>query len=275
MDSKLFVAYALSLFALSVSAEDRLFPTSILNKGEVDIELSVTHSTIDTKISSNGNTGTYSYRATRESAAIRYGIGGYWHVGASLPYLSDYSAKFDYNNPPAHYENNRLEGSQNPNLWVKYGFINDKAKPLSLSGEILVSPNTTGKTSSAYVGVVSAGWKSDESLKFYAIYSGVVRNDSNSADSNGIAIGAYKSINSSVTLIPHASYTRYQSTDSFSSDSNHSLGLSAHIQVANNTYLNPDITFFRNSSAHTNAGTLYYDSSDTGKSIGISIYHLF
>lgn len=219
-------------------AENRLFPTDILKKGEIDLIGAAEYQSVSYDVSLAGIPGSRSADLTRELLGARYGFGSDWQAGISIAYNSRYEIRTDYSSVFASRTNRDSEGTENPRLSVRYGFLNDAANPFSLSGELMVSPNTT-RSPSAYGGKLSAGWKSSDTLRLYGAYTLEAAKDSNVADKNSISFGVYKNISSSVTLSPFMSYTRYNPTNTFSSVNQYGFGMSAHFQVDGNTYLIP------------------------------------
>lgn len=268
------------LTPLSVShAENRLFPTDILQQGEWDVSASVQAESysydIRASIFPGGWSGKRSRDSTEESARIRYGLGGDFHIGAQVDYASRWVSRSDYVAPPAHFVNRSQEGRQNPSFWIKHGFVNDPASRLSLSGELRVSPNTTGKRSSSFLAQMLAGWKVDDALRLYGTLSGRIYNDFETADSRSMNIGAYIRVSNSITLIPQIGNTRWMSTDAMSSIRQNHAGLTLQARLMRNTYLLPQVGIFRNSSAHSKDGVFRQDSANNGRSVGLTLYHLF
>jgi hypothetical protein len=260
-------------------AEERLFPTDILQQGEWDASASVRAESYSYDIRVpwwiGWAQGKRSRDSTEESVRVRYGLGGGFHVGAQIEYASRWVSRSDFLAPPVHTVNRSQEGRQNPSFWLKHGFVNDPANRFSLSGEVRVSPNTTGKQSSSFLAQMSAGWRVDDTLRLYSILSGRIYNDFETADSNSIIIGAHKRVSNNVTLIPQIGHTRWMSTDAFSSAHQNHVGLTLQARLMRNTYLLPQVAVFWNSSAHSKDGAFHQDVSSNGRSIGLTFYHLF
>jgi hypothetical protein len=275
MIRKIVVSLSISLAAVSCShADNRLFPTDILRQGEVDVRALVDHDTNSANINFNTNSGRESQDITAESIQARYGLGANLHVGLSLNYRTQDVVHTDYTNPPAHNINTSSQGWQNPTLWATYGIINDTTKPFSMNAELLVRPKMTDNAS-AYSGRLSTGWKSSDTLRLYAAFSLTTNRDPVIADSSSVTAGAYKAVSENVTLIPHASYTRYRATDVFSAQTQYGIGLSSDVLIFRNTYLIPDISLYRNSAGDSKNTTFHRDSSANGRAITLSLYRLF
>lgn len=288
----------LPLLTLSnVYANDKLFPTDILEQGEVDAQFSVDHFTISSNISLKGRpgiehdsegrrirtilrrvpprSGKSSLERDSEIFQVRYGLGSNWHIGVAVPYVSRSVANTDYNNPPAHYSNRRGEGGQNPNLWATYGLINDKEFRFSLNLELLIKPDTTGNEETSYAGRITTGWKNSDTLKFYGAFTATTFSDSTLANHYSVSVGAYKALSETLTLIPHSGYVRNESTNTMSATDQYNLGLSVNVRLTPNSCLIPDVAFYRYGESNSNDGVFHRDASNNGKAFRLSFYHLF
>lgn len=272
---KLLSLVGLTLAVMSNAyADDRLFPTDILNKGEVDIRLSIGHDSHSQDINFNGNPGRSSFSQTSEEFQIRYGLGADWHVGMGLSYDSQHVVNEDFRNPAGHFSSRRGEGEQNPVIWASYGMINDAASPLSLSAALVVSPDTTGDAKTSYSGRLTAGWKSDDTLKYYGQLTANFRDDFGFGGYN-IGVGAYKRLSEVLTLIPHAHFSRNESTNIWSSWDQYGVGLSAHVRLSESSYLIPELSFYMNGDRNTNDQLFHVDQSRNGKAFRLGFYHQF
>lgn len=260
-------------FLSFADADNRLFPTDILNKGEVDARLSVGNDHHSENVIFHGNPGTQSSDLTRESIQVRYGLGANWHIGARLPYVSHGVSHTDFSNPPAHFSS---EIRENPFFLATYGIVNDATNPFTLNGELLIHPNVTGKITT-YSGRLTTGWKSSDTLKLFAsdTYTTTTRHNPELADSNTISFGAYKDISKRITLIPEAHYSFVQRTDKFSSFDQYGIGLSSNIQIFQNTYLVPEVGRYWNSSGNSVDGFFHRDAVTNGTVFYLALYHLF
>lgn len=270
----------LSLFSAQASyAENKLFPTDILDENQLDAQIGVKHDSGSRYVTSNGNVGTQHHDTTTEDIGIRYGLGGHWQITADIPFASEKTTKTDYSKPVAHFVNTAFRGSQDPIFGVNYGFIDEPESALSLTGGVAVSPNITNKYGSEYFATVALGYKANESLKYYAEINGRLVDRERSGnlinpDSIGIAVGAYKDVYENITLIPHVSLTEFESTSTYSSYSQFDVGLASHIQIVKNTYLIHNPTYYSNDSSDAKNGS-FHASSSNGRAFNIELYHLF
>ncbi|CAN5726363.1 hypothetical protein BH11PSE12_BH11PSE12_17630 [soil metagenome] len=271
---KIVLSLSLGLaFISGAYAENRRFPTDILHQGEVDLNALINHQTDSYSINSGTNSGSQSSKYTGEAVSVRYGLGSNWHIGVALSYFSQAIVATDFINPPYHFVSTSSEGRQNPSFSARYGFINDEQSSLSLSGGVNVTPNMTGHPST-YTASLSGGWQVSKTLKLYSQLSESTSSASNAAASSGLNVGAYNDISENVTLIPTLGYSRSQATNTSSSITQTSIGLSSQIQVCRNTYLIPAMSFSRHSAVDYTSG-YHRDASSNGKILTLNAYHLF
>lgn len=205
---------------------------------------------------------------------LRYGLGGNWQIGMAIPYASQNTIRVDYDSPSVHYAND-FKGAENPLLWATYGFIQDENSRFSLNGELAVTPDTTGKLTNGYSAKLISGYRSSKNLKLYSTLSRTEYKSANVSDKYTFSVGAFWKITESITLVPHAQLTSFESTRSLTAANRQAVGLSAIIQVDRNTYLTPYIDRYAHSSYESKDRVLHVDSTDNGKVIGLSLYHLF
>jgi hypothetical protein len=98
---KIFALAALILLAFTSNshADNRLFPTDLLQLDEVDFRISLNLNTITGEINLNGNSGMQSQQNYVESAQIRYGLGHNWYMGVSENYNLQDVIERNYTNP--------------------------------------------------------------------------------------------------------------------------------------------------------------------------------
>lgn len=219
-------------------------------------------------------TGKLSSDSDLEVFQARYGLGSGWHVGLALPYVSRAVSKTDYDNPPAHFARKSSPGGQNPSFWATYGLIDGKNSPLSLNGELLLSPDTTGQHGAVYTGQLLAGWKSSDTLKLYSIYSALTSADSSVADQRHITVGAHQDISAGLTLIANTGYGRSSATDTLSATSHYDLGLSAHIGISRDTYLTPAFAYSRLGEVDSKNVRFHRDTAHA-RGVQLGLYHFF
>ncbi len=268
------ITLSLGIWLASVGlayADNRIFPTDILNQWEVDAGASASYQTLSTDFRISNSSATETRKITTENVGVRLGLGAGWQIGASLHYVSRDAIHTKWKSSGNSYDY-KNSYSQNPQFWAAYGIVNDKDNPFSLVGEFMVSPKTTDFAHS-YGAKLSAGWESSETLKLYSIYSISRNNDTNTT--NRIEIGAYKDISDGVTLIPSVEYSAFRATNYFHSAGQYGISLSANVQLAKNTYLIPTIVNYGNTPVKTKDDFFHADSMHNGMLISLGIYHLF
>lgn len=273
---KLVMAMGLGLgFSLPVThaiADNHLFPADVLDKGEVDTRFNVTHDTNSVNVQSNGIPGKSILDLTREHVQMRYGLGNDLHVGAAFGYVSSYTSETTY--PHAKYTSHSAEGGTNPEMWLTYGVVRDKANPFSLNAEIIASPKVTNQPSS-YTARMTGAWRDSETLRFYGIVAFTGHCDSRAADATALTVGAYKDISPDLTFIAHASTTSFKATSIMERSRQHGFGVSLAAQIQKNFYLVPDISFYGDSANSNRLGNFHYDSFNNGRVAAITAYYLY
>lgn len=271
---KKIIAFAcLSMITASFAhAADYLFPTTILKQGEVDAILDVSNTKSTGDITNfMGPTANTSMNYTDESVQFRYGLGSHWSISGTMNYVSHGFSETSY---ASHNYVNNNSGNQNPNLSVKYGFFDDKTNPLSLSGALTVTPKITDNAGSIYSASLSAGWKSNDTLKLYGTVSTSTSSSSQIGSLEDVTIGAYKDISNGITLIPRIGFTKFNASNSNSSYSEYNFSFASHIPISHDTYLVPNLARFQISSENLNNG-LATVGAHHGTSISLGLYHLF
>jgi len=256
-------------------ADGGVFPTDVLPRGKWDISASASTDSNSYDVRFAGIPGKRTFDMTSESLQLRYGLGSDFHVGAQLNHASRWVTRTDFAAPSAHFVNRSGEGSRNPGFWLKYGLLNDAAKPFSLSGEIQISPNTSGKQSSSVLGLLSAGWQAHEKVRLYGTLSSRAYDDSVDADTHSINVKAYLQFSDRVTFIPQIGHVRAHSTSVMTSYSQNYVGLALQARLLRDTYLIPGVTLYRNTSAHSKDGMFYADGAHDGRAVHLTLLQAF
>lgn len=274
MSRKTWAFFIMGLAASASQGENRLSPVGILQPGEIDFRATLSHDTRAFNFNSYGREGRHSLDLTEESVQVRYGLDSNWHIGVFLPYVSRTIWRNDYSDPPEHFTHKRGGTGQNPVLLATHGFINGGETPLYLNGEIRASVKTTDLPA-YYTARLIAGWKENSALDLYGTLSMTTHTDSQAPNSNSFTLGAYRRISENVTLVPHAGLIRINSTSTYSSYTQQDMGLSADLRIFRNTYLIPQVTFYRNSGSHSKDDGYQEDSTANGRHVALSFYQLF
>jgi len=271
------------------SADNYLFPTEVLPAGSSDIEVSAEKNSyshafdINDPVNFPGLTGHGAVKTTvvKESIQIRHGFENDWHIGIGLPHESLMRAEAK-SSPGSQISVNSTakgDGNENLRLWAKHRFVKNDDTPFSLSGSLEVDPSTANKHQTGVVADVAAGWRWNSGLEGFLIYKGAWTDRDQAPMSNGVAAGVYYQLTSSITLVPEALFTHYESTSNNSTTINSSTNqygasLSAQWQVAQNSYLIPGFTY-SHLDGYRHGAFVKYDDSNNGKTYALSFYHLF
>jgi len=272
-------------------AENYLFPTDIVDKGRfdvqagygkfnnkqdigVDIPLGVPFGTLNAR-------GSTKYTEVAEFVGVRYGFADSWHLAVVLPHLtvsreevSDHGGAFKFKEQENNYNKNR-----NLELSVKHRFIGDSTSPFSLTAAVIMAPSTANRSYSSIATNVSAGWRLNDSLRTYVGYNAEFYDREQISDMHSLLAGAYKQVSKNLTLVPHARFNYFLSSNDdsiplVSFRTNLNAGLSAQWQLFRNTYLIPDVSFVHTSDYVSGSHIDVSDSND-GRSYSLSLYHLF
>jgi hypothetical protein len=119
-----------------------------------------------------------------------------------------------------------------------------------------------------------AGLKHSNTQKWYLSYASTIHPDPNPAGSNVLTMGSYTDITEKITLIPHVSFTELKATNSASAQKQINIDIASDIKISTQSYIIPSISFYQ-LSGRDNSNGLHENTSDIGKILAISGYHLF
>jgi hypothetical protein len=272
-------AVALTGFlATSAQAENKLFPTDVLDKGQIDANVSIgaDQATQDFLFISYGQRGSSKSNGQNLGLSARYGLGANWHFGAALSYAKiDAKTRYD-----GYTETNeeKTSGWQGGGVWAKYGFLDGKTSPLSLSTEVGVTSSTDKNLSyqsfnTAHV-QLTGGWDFGHGMKGYSLLNLTVPSRALYNKYESLAVGGWFPISDVITLNPQLGFTHHQASTYTPSFTSTGLGLSAMIRLAGNTYLTPEVSVSKGSGYDTKDGVVHRDSTQI-TSVSIGLYHLY
>jgi hypothetical protein len=285
----LVVASAVLMSASNVYAENYLFPTDIVDKGRIDIDAGVSRQTYSqtSHFSGGGFSANWDERRDRISEHIgaRYGIAEDWHVEVRLPY--DSRERLDIRNRPGGNltvpeSTQNFDGAGNMEFGIKHRLIGNSESSFNLSGRLLLGANTAGDSKTTLTADAIAGWRLDDSLQTYAGYQGFFVDQDQQPDRHSMVLGLHKRLHERLTIVPQASFSYYEAAHRGSLPTaghikQYAVGISAHWQLCQNTYLLPGFTYGQISSYNYGPGLFdsYYDKSTDAKVYSLSFYHLF
>lgn len=261
------------LSASLAQAENKMFPTDILDDGQADVFVRAQYEKASRNLYFSNVKGRQTESFTGESASVGYGLGRGWEIRASASYVSRDDIKTKFSNGDRFIDNDG-EGKSNPNFSATYGIINEKSNPFSLSASFSFSPDTTHTTRTHSAGL-AAGWRKSDTLRLYTTLSMTDRADRDYMDDVRMQIGAYYEISPKITIIPYVGYSKWFGNEHASSTSDHYFGIGTHAQLLKNTYLTAFVANYSYSSLNRKDVPLHYDSTRDGVLVNVGLYHLF
>jgi len=167
------VATTLALAAVQAAlAENKLFPTDVLNQGQIDaaVTLSGSKSADDFVYIPSSQPGTSKNYTRQLSAGMRYGVNASLTVGGTVT-GADERTTSSYNNLPVRYDDT-ASGIHSESIYAKYAFLGGKNAPMTLSGEITAttysSHNIGGDGYNTATVQLFAGWDCGQGIRSYA-----------------------------------------------------------------------------------------------------------
>lgn len=265
---------AVLVHAPAAFAEHRQFPTAILNAGEIDAKLGLLrgHATNSFQTAS-GAYANQTLDQSIEQIEVRYGLGSRWHIGLALRNDPNYAARTNYDNGPS-FLSSRNAGQQNPEIWAKYGFIDDRNSPYSFSGELRIVPNTTDRGSAHEEGRLVGGRDFGSGLRSYVAYSVTFPHDPTYSQVHTVTAGVFKTLTDRITIIPNIAYNRFAADDIAAATHQYGAALSALVHIERNTYVRPGVAIYRVAAHERRDGAARWGAAH-GHSLSISLYHLF
>lgn len=262
------------LHAPAALAQQGLFPTAILDQGEIDATLGLLHAHATNSLQlASGAHADQTLDQTIAKAEVRYGLGAHWHVGLALRNDPTYEARTSYDNGPSLLSSNN-EGQQNPVIWAKYGFIDDRNSPYSLSGELKIAPATTGKYTAYEEGRLIGGRRFGNGLQGYLAYTAHVPHDPKYSHSHTISGSAFKTVTDTITVVPELYYKSIAANDIAAGTHQYGAELSVQVKIEPTTYVRPGIGVFRVASTERTDGLARWGAI-RGSFLSVTLYRLF
>jgi hypothetical protein len=272
-------AVALTGFlATSAQAENKLFPTDVLDKGQVDISATLGAHQEKSNffvVPFDAGGSTKSHGESLDLSA-RYGLGAHWHIGANLEYASARSkSSYDWTSET---DEDKASGWQGGSVWAKYGFLDGKTSPLSLSAEVgadfFTDKNLSHESFNSAHAQVTAGWDFGRGTKGYSLISVSVPSRAAYNQFERFAVGGWFEINDRFTLNPQLGFTHHQASSVSRSFSSTQLEVSGLIRLSGNTYLSPALALWKGSSTESKDGFVQQDGG-RATTASINLYHLY
>jgi hypothetical protein len=277
------VALALlgTLAAQTAHAENKLFATDVLDRGQFDIDATqgVSELTSDTHLNDYPESISTRFRGSVQVISARVGVGAQTHVGAALGYaVTRARAHYDLQGFSVPDDHAKAKGFQGWSLWVKHGFLTSASSPLSLAAglqlDLETNRNLGAEANNMARASVSAGWNFGSGVKGFADVTQNVAEHGKAGQSTEISAGAWVPVGGSVTLEPSVNFTRWASQGYAPSVNQYGVALQGLLQVTNNTYVRSSLSVFTRDGFDSKDGWSRVDAA-TGKSLTIGLYHLF
>jgi hypothetical protein len=262
-------------------AENKLFATDVLDRGQVDIEITqlVSETKSETRWTAFAETDSTKISGSESVLAARVGVGAQTHVGAALAYaVTRARTQYELAGFSVPDSQSKAKGFQGWSLWVKHGFLASTSSPLSLAAGLQVDLETDrnlgGEANNTASASVSAGWDFGSGVKGFADVTQHMAEHGKVGQSTGITAGAWLPAGGRVTLEPSVNLVRVPSRGLAPSVNLYGVALQGLVQLANNTYLRGNLTAFTSDGLDAKDGSFHVDAA-TGKSLSIGLYHLF
>lgn len=269
------------LWGLSASqahADNKLFVTDTLDRGQLDLRISTYHGAAkgDITLLSDGSTISSKSQGNELDAAVRYGLGASTHIGLSTSYGVNRSHQLDESS--GNTGDFKAKGFQGGSVWVRHGFLTGSDSPLTLSGELGVDVATDKNLSNSSYSTaslsVAAGWDFGQGVKGYTALEYTATEHADQARSVKVNAGVWLPLNHQVTIAPGLTYRRQMETTYINAYSDYTLGLAAMVQVAPRTYINPSLLWMRSEAVESKNGLARFNETN-GHTVGVQLYQLF
>ena len=261
------LALALLLAAPAAKAADRLFPTDVLQNGEIDASLDFTHSTIRLPLSGY-SVGSEEFTADAEVLQLRAGTGDDLQFGASVPYYSQYRIEA----VPNYFLIADDKGFRDLDVWATYRFLADPA--FSLATELRWDTDSARYGDDGVELAVTAG--SDlGAVQGYGELRYAYRRNDDVANTASAKAGLFIPVTASLRMAPELFYAHDQSTPDFGSSWSCGLNLVAHLQIAHSVFVSPHAGYGLIGPRKSKGPRFSTGQSDRDWSAGLGIYALF
>lgn len=259
----------------SAHAENKLFPTDVLDKGQVDARLNWAGYDVQDnfEIPLMPLHGRSSLQQSSLSAGMRYGLGASFHIGADVTAGTSH-ARSQYDGFLA--DAAKASGIEGGSVWAKYGLLTERTSPLSLSGEMGLSSHTTNNLNhSSYNELftsLAAGWRFSSSVSGYMTGRVIVPDRSSIQKQFRLSTGAWINVGEGLTVIPSLTIEHFPSIDTLPARDRYGVDLGGIITLQRNTYLMPSIGYSKVASV---SYQFVHDDGSRMKSASLGLYHLY
>lgn len=282
---KIAVCAALVTSAMNAQADNYLFPTDVVPKGDLDVQAQVSYleynQDVDADISGLPLRATGKVEVLGAGVRVRYGVGSNWHIGASLPY-ADTESYFRTRAGSAFIVDSsktRSTNTGNALLFAKYRFNLPESSPYTLSTTATLAANTANNNYTSLETTVTAGYLFNDKMRAYAELSATFYDVDSAGNNEKLGMGLFYKFDPNLTFVPKYKLTHIHKVDTggftlATASYIQSIGLEAQISLSPKTYLIPYFGLEFIGESKNDFGIKTQDSED-GKNISISLYHLF
>ncbi|MFT3857563.1 MAG: hypothetical protein QM742_08730 [Aquabacterium sp.] len=245
------IVMASAFASFGAFADHKLFPTDTLTYGEADVQLNVGN--LHTKID-EGTGGKLD--SDLGSVAARVGVGAQTHIG--IAYATSKNEATAYGIGTASYDATVYS------LYLRHAPINDGNFTLAFDLGIDNAKADGARSYNTVRGAVSAGMKLRPNIRPFATLGVAVPDAENSLVTWNLTGGAWIDVMPRISLVPAISLGFTEAGNGQDSQTSIGAGLSAVVQITDRTYVQPSLSYSKNSDA---------DVSTT--SALVSLYHKF
>jgi len=265
--------------AQAAYAENKLFPTDVLNNGQFDATVDVnTEKTTQNYVFTPAEaTAKYRNYTSQLSAAVRYGVNANFTIGVNTN-VDRIKTIYTYNDYPARYDYDAA-GVHSNAIFARYAFVgNEKNAPFSLTGQLralsYTDHNPNGEGYNSLVTQIIAGWDCGQGIRSYADLHITTPDKASHEKSIALVAGSWIPVSAAVTLDPYIELIHWSATSNIASVNGYSVGLAAYVDVGSNTYVVPSASYSKGTDYNTLNGLFDFRGAKT-ESAEVQLYHLF
>jgi hypothetical protein len=274
------IAMTIMLMPCPGLGEEKLLVTDLLEKGEkeIDVSLSYIHEFHDISYKTLALKADRSFDAVFSTYRFNVGLGHGFEVGASSAYIFSEKTKIAYPTVPPRTQRFSRDGFADISLTGKYLIFDETEKPFTLVGGLDVKLDTAseddGGTGTTNIGpYVAASTTVAEDIRPFVLYAFVARNHG-SKDSHEFVLGAEKEITQDVGVRAFLEADFHTASDYFESYETYYAGALSYIRIRGNVYAVPRVVYGRLTSSEEKESDRTWEAADRLR-VTLGIYCLF
>ena len=261
-------------------AEEKLFITDLLEKGEMDASVSFSYFHDATEISSPSSSlnADQTVDIMTSEYSFNIGLGHGFEVGAGIPYTFFRKIRLEYPTIPSSTTRIKEDGFGDIALRGKYRIFSETEKPFTLVAGLGVkletAPEDDGGTGTTDIGpFVAASTTLAHGIQPYGIYEFIAKNHGKS-DTHAVVLGAEKELNDKVALRASLEADFRTSSHDLGSFESYHLTLRSYIRAGRDFYLIPVVDYGIHSLADVKEIDGEFESS-TSVQVRLGFYYFF